>query len=64
MDSQSPPIVVHECERCGATQTPEQSGQVANVSGIVSCKVCGYIGPLRIRLIEKGLSKNQPVNPS
>ena len=45
------PEVVHECERCLATLTPAESGQKVNVTGEVECKVCGHIGPLRIRII-------------
>ena len=54
MDEQTNPVAVHECERCGATQTPEESGQAVNISGIVTCKVCGHVGPLRVRIIETG----------
>ena len=53
MNAQTPPVVVHQCERCGSTQTPEESGQVVNVSGIVTCKVCGHVGPLRVHVLDR-----------
>ncbi len=46
------PQVVHECQRCHATLTPAESGQSVNVSGVVHCKVCGHVGPLRVRVIK------------
>ncbi len=50
MDGQTTPVAVHECERCGATQTPEESGQGVNISGMIMCKVGGHVGPLRVRV--------------
>ncbi len=52
MDVRSGLIVVHECESCFAPLTPSESGQAVNVSGVVRCKECGHIGPLRVRIIE------------
>ena len=43
------PQVIHECENCQATITPEESGQSVNVSGLIQCRKCGHTGPLRIR---------------
>lgn len=52
MEEASPLEVVHECCRCHATLTPEEAGQTVNISGMVKCKVCGEIGPLRVRIID------------
>ena len=50
MNRQTPPVVVHECERCGATQTPDEAGQGVNISGMITCRVCGHVGPLRVQV--------------
>ena len=52
MDVRSKLIVVHECENCLASLTPSESSQAVNVSGVVQCKTCGHIGPLRVRIVE------------
>ena len=46
------PSVVHECERCQATLTPTQSGHNVNVTGLIECKVCGFEGPLNVKVIQ------------
>jgi len=48
---QAAPTVVHECDRCHATVTPAESGQGVNVSGVIQCRVCAHVGPLRIKVI-------------
>jgi hypothetical protein len=45
------PTVVHECDRCHATVTPAESGQGVNVSGVIQCRVCSHVGPLRIKVL-------------
>ena len=45
------PTVVHECDRCHATVTPAESGQAVNVSGVIQCRVCAHVGPLRIKVV-------------
>jgi hypothetical protein len=47
----SKPTVVHECARCHTTVTPAESGQSVNVSGVIQCRVCAYVGPLRIKVV-------------
>jgi hypothetical protein len=51
MKPESAPIVIHECERCRARLTPADAGQSVNVTGLVECKVCGFVGPLRVRVV-------------
>jgi hypothetical protein len=45
------PAVVHECDRCHATVTPAETGQGVNVSGVIKCRVCAHMGPLRIKVV-------------
>lgn len=46
------PMAVHECEKCLALVTPNDSGQVVNASGFITCKCCDHTGPLRVRIVE------------
>jgi hypothetical protein len=47
----SRPTVVHECDRCHTTVTPAESGQSVNVSGVIQCRVCAHVGPLRVKVV-------------
>jgi hypothetical protein len=47
----SKPVVVHECDRCHATVSPAECGHSVNVSGVIQCRVCAHVGPLRIKVV-------------
>lgn len=44
---------VHVCEKCETRFRPDQINADVNVTGVIECKVCSHIGPLRILVLPK-----------
>lgn len=42
---------VHVCEKCDTRFRPGQVNEDVNVTGVIECKVCSHIGPLRILIL-------------
>jgi DNA-directed RNA polymerase subunit RPC12/RpoP len=42
---------VHVCENCETRFRPDQVNEDVNVTGVVECKVCSHVGPLRILIL-------------
>jgi DNA-directed RNA polymerase subunit RPC12/RpoP len=42
---------VHVCDECGSRFRPEQLSAEVNITGVIECKVCSHIGPLRILIL-------------
>jgi ribosomal protein L32 len=42
---------VHVCEKCETRSRPHQVNEDVNVTGVVECKVCSHVGPLRILIL-------------
>jgi hypothetical protein len=42
---------VHVCEKCDNRFRPGQVNEDVNVTGVIECKVCSHIGPLRILIL-------------
>jgi DNA-directed RNA polymerase subunit RPC12/RpoP len=42
---------VHVCEKCENRFCPDQLNENVNVTGVVECKICSHIGPLRILVL-------------
>ena len=42
---------VHVCEKCNTRFRPGQVNEDVNVTGVIECKVCSHIGPLRILIL-------------
>jgi ribosomal protein L40E len=45
--------VVHVCKKCDSASNPPEVNEDVNVTGVVQCRICGHMGPLRIRVVEK-----------
>jgi hypothetical protein len=42
---------VHVCEKCETRFRPDEVNEDVNITGVIECKVCLHIGPLRIRIL-------------
>jgi hypothetical protein len=44
---------VHVCEKCDTRFRPGEVNEDVTVTGVIECKVCSHIGPLRIQILRK-----------
>jgi DNA-directed RNA polymerase subunit RPC12/RpoP len=51
VQSAGKPEAVHVCEKCDTRFRPGQVNEDVNVTGVIECKVCSHIGPLRIPIL-------------
>jgi DNA-directed RNA polymerase subunit RPC12/RpoP len=42
---------VHVCEKCETRFRPDEVNEDVNITGVIECKVCLHIGPLRILIL-------------
>ncbi len=42
---------VHVCEKCETRFRPDEVNEDVNITGVIECKVCSHIGPLRILIL-------------
>ena len=42
---------VHVCEKCETRSSPHQMNEDVNVTGVIECRVCSHVGPLRIMIL-------------
>jgi DNA-directed RNA polymerase subunit RPC12/RpoP len=47
---------VHVCEKCETRFRPDEVNEDVNVTGVIECKVCSHIGPLRILILPQNNS--------
>ncbi len=44
---------VHVCEKCETRFRPDEVNEDVNITGVIECKVCSHIGPLRILILPR-----------